>query len=842
MYAACSQGHLEIVKELIVLSQIQITDSDLQISKQKGLDFTKLKYEKNEANQRLKLERIERERLERERLERERLEQQKRMEKLECQRLQQERLERERQEQEWMEREKRLEEEKKLEKAKHEKEINQILELHTAVVTLRNTHQGKMENLEELIESANDVSVKEGIYQPLRAIQQRIQVSNSALLQHSESSYMMENEESLKKFHSYVAMLKEFIEWIEKEKILGAVTDGLVDCQFKKNNIFAHFSQLFTTQVFQELWQYNDTIPKENINNVYSKWKNGNSDTIIYQKASQQTTISLSHLFALISDSFLNGNLFISSNMSQLMDDAQQKLMDEKNYLKSFEMNDVPKSIKLLLVKRYKEMEQAENSLKLLMDMIYNLRLIHNELVSKMDLINNGIHFKQEFSVMEEEKLETSHKISTLQQSMEYWKAKLKLPNSKDKAIQMIEQLNHDIQEEKKKVLDCISKMNETKMKLFQLYKLGFKDVIPAVYEDESPVLTITKTILNDPNFSLSEMTAENFESIIAFPNNANHTLLLATDFNGKKFIAKEYKISDEKMMNQFKKELKVITRLNHPNIIKVESIYAESGKYGLSSLFVVMPYFSGGNLKNYLTLIPPSKKKNTVFWERIWRQVLMAIENVHSCGVIHCDIKPENIFVEEVNQFVRVILGDFDVCHDNQSRTMNLKTRTIAGTWDYLAPEVLNGNEPASFSSDMYAFGMTVRNCMAKQELDECPSLKKLVEQCLSKNGQERPTASECLANDFFLLDTVPFEEEFQKRMHQVQRSQKELEIEKEFTIKQKEELNQIKKENQTKKQNLEKQQESLKKQRADQEQILKKQEDDLKRKMQNENDDHRQ
>nr|CAG4718951.1 unnamed protein product [Naegleria fowleri] len=120
----------------------------------------------------------------------------------------------------------------------------------------------------------------------------------------------------------------------------------------------------------------------------------------------------------------------------------------------------------------------------------------------------------------------------------------------------------------------------------------------------------------------------------------------------------------------------------------------------------------------------------------------------------------------------IRVILGDFDVSYDTQNRTLNILTRTAgsSGTLEYLAPEIVKLGQKASFMSDMYAFGKTIQNVMTSQELSDFSSLNQLVAQCLNENPSKRPTSSEALANEFFVVDTLPKEIEFQNKLKQVE------------------------------------------------------------------------
>lgn len=80
----------------------------------------------------------------------------------------------------------------------------------------------------------------------------------------------------------------------------------------------------------------------------------------------------------------------------------------------------------------------------------------------------------------------------------------------------------------------------------------------------------------------------------------------------------------------------------------------------------------------------------------------------MHEQGIVHCDIKPANIFV--TSEFTGR-LGDLDVSRDANERSTIATNKTVAsvagGTFDYMAPELVS--KPADFRSDMYSFGLTV-------------------------------------------------------------------------------------------------------------------------------------
>ena len=128
-----------------------------------------------------------------------------------------------------------------------ERELNELNQLHLKVLSFRNNRNERLKMLESLIETTSDTKVKQGAYQSLHTIQQRIEKEQSTLLDYSFCL------ETMNEFQEYYQQLEVLTQWIEKDKILQQVSDGIVDCNFYKETIQQEFSQLFTPETFQQL-------------------------------------------------------------------------------------------------------------------------------------------------------------------------------------------------------------------------------------------------------------------------------------------------------------------------------------------------------------------------------------------------------------------------------------------------------------------------------------------------------------------------------------------------------------------------------------------------------------
>ena len=172
-----------------------------------------------------------------------------------------------------------------------------------------------------------------------------------------------------------------------------------------------------------------------------------------------------------------------------------------------------------------------------------------------------------------------------------------------------------------------------------------------------------------------------------------------ATDFVSKRVVAikimKEELITDEENVERFKHEVMSCASMNHPNIIKVynHGVYEDRP-------YMAYEYIKGQTLfekLEFLTQIPAFEACE------IMCQLLDAVSYIHQHGIIHRDIKPQNIFYLP-NGTIK--LSDFGIAVDT-----NINDTTtdegIMGSVFYLAPEVCSG-KPATIQSDIYSCGIT--------------------------------------------------------------------------------------------------------------------------------------
>lgn len=163
-----------------------------------------------------------------------------------------------------------------------------------------------------------------------------------------------------------------------------------------------------------------------------------------------------------------------------------------------------------------------------------------------------------------------------------------------------------------------------------------------------------------------------------------------------------------------FYREARMASSMNHPNIVSV----FDFGVDNVHGAFIVMEYLAGETLAGRLTregLIEVKAACDIVL------QCAEALSFIHSLGVIHCDIKPENVFLCQPTQAGdtrrnSVRLLDFGLASRPavDSREIVAAT-TVAGTPTYLAPERIRAQAPTP-GSDIYALGVLFYECLTGQ------------------------------------------------------------------------------------------------------------------------------
>lgn len=158
--------------------------------------------------------------------------------------------------------------------------------------------------------------------------------------------------------------------------------------------------------------------------------------------------------------------------------------------------------------------------------------------------------------------------------------------------------------------------------------------------------------------------------------------------------ILKDEYLNNEEFIRRFKNESKAIAMLSHPNIVKVYDV-----SFGDMIQYIVMEYIDGVTLKEYIDRQGIIEWKDTL---HLTTQVLKALQHAHECGIVHRDIKPQNIMLLQDGT---IKVTDFGIARFSDKATRTMTDQAI-GSVHYIAPEQARG-DVTDGKTDIYSVGV---------------------------------------------------------------------------------------------------------------------------------------
>ncbi|CAD7965961.1 unnamed protein product [Amoebophrya sp. A25] len=244
----------------------------------------------------------------------------------------------------------------------------------------------------------------------------------------------------------------------------------------------------------------------------------------------------------------------------------------------------------------------------------------------------------------------------------------------------------------------------------------------------------------------------------------------------GTKRVVKKIKMQpnmDPEDLEFLAKELGVLLRLDHPNVVKCHDWFQEE-----NGLFIVFELCEGGELVDFLNATDKREKPAIA---DVMSQIFAAVAYCHELNVIHRDLKLENCLLKSRDSESLVKIIDFGLCA--VTRLQDAKLKQKLGTPFFLAPEVIDEKRNYGSGVDLWACGVIfyvlltghhpffTRDCGApgrigqqrlfKRICSECPHQKPLkqlsgdardlVSRLLHKDARQRPNAKLCLLHPYF-------------------------------------------------------------------------------------------
>ena len=209
-----------------------------------------------------------------------------------------------------------------------------------------------------------------------------------------------------------------------------------------------------------------------------------------------------------------------------------------------------------------------------------------------------------------------------------------------------------------------------------------------------------TKTDVGLPSFKKGVKVGDRYEIVAEVGKGGFGRVFRAVDLKTEKLVAlkvlKPSLTSDEQVRSRFLGELKMSRRVVHPNIIRLTDVLEVSGL-----LVLVMEFVEGMSLKQMVRREGPFDVELAY---TIISQVCLGLDAAHRVGVVHRDVKPQNILITK-NLGVKIV--DLGLARQLGGKSVS-QTGVIMGTPDYMSPEQVGGKSVEA-RSDIYSLGVVM-------------------------------------------------------------------------------------------------------------------------------------
>lgn len=223
--------------------------------------------------------------------------------------------------------------------------------------------------------------------------------------------------------------------------------------------------------------------------------------------------------------------------------------------------------------------------------------------------------------------------------------------------------------------------------------------------EDRAPILTVSESVLqalNARGITLTRQIASGgMSEVYEGTRGAQRVAVKLLHTTSQ---------ASRSLIQALVREAELMQRLRHPNLLEV----LDAGQASTDAYFIVMPYASGGTLRQYLAnLKAQGKQMSELEALQIAHCVANALEYIHAQGIVHRDVKPSNILF--LSQRTSAKLSDFGVAIEVEEALVRAKQGMhilVFGTPEYAAPEQAQGR--ADVRTDIYALGIVLYEMLA--------------------------------------------------------------------------------------------------------------------------------
>ncbi len=298
-------------------------------------------------------------------------------------------------------------------------------------------------------------------------------------------------------------------------------------------------------------------------------------------------------------------------------------------------------------------------------------------------------------------------------------------------------------------------------------------------FNDKSKFEKINDLIIKNQKFYQPNFKKYKFDKIIgkgSFGEVIKYYDIEKKEYIAMKKIKKKNMLEDENYFDKWERDIcYLLKNYSSPYIIKIYDIFED-----INYIYIIQELAEEGNLKSYIINHQFDNQINNVEKNQIIRDIAKAIEFLHSLGIIHRDLKLENILLsEQLNKynFHQIKIIDFSL---SVVKTINEKLIKRFGTITYIPPEIIL-EQPYNDTIDIWAFGIIsfmiinnglhpfvnnlnnsintqfFNNIVYKELSNYCKNEKyKIIFSCLAKTSDDRPKINQIVEKFQSLIETA--------------------------------------------------------------------------------------